>query len=42
MYKNGDLDLLHYRAQLIDHNTGFFFFDKDQFLALISDYLTEK
>ena len=42
VYKDGDFDLLHYRAQLIDHNSGFFFFDKDQFLALISDYLTEK
>lgn len=46
VYKNGDFDLLHYRAQEFTQSkhssSGFFFFDKDQFLALISDYLPEK
>ncbi len=44
-YHNGDYDLIHPRAQCFHHNGvnnyGYFFFDKNEFNALISDYFTE-
>ena len=46
-YSNGDFDLLHWDAQLFYHSeteyygTGYYFFDKEQFDALISDYINE-
>ena len=44
-YRNGNFDLIHPNAQLfnrsgINHN-GYFFFEEDQFNALISGYLVE-
>ena len=44
-YKNGDSDLIYRNAQSFVRSdkwqTGFFFFDIDQFNALISDYTTK-
>ena len=44
-YLNGDYDLLHPDAQCFNrsgvNHSGFFFFDDEQFYALIDDYLTE-
>lgn len=44
-YSNGDYDLIHPDAQWFHragvNRDGFFFFDDEQFNALISDYLTE-
>ena len=44
-YSNGDYDWLHQDVQLLHrsgvNNDGYFFFDDEQFLALISDYWTE-
>ena len=44
-YRNGDYDLLHQDAQMFNRSGvnqyGFFFFDDEQFLALISDYTAE-
>ena len=44
-YHNGDFDLLYPNAQRFHRSGknqyGFFFFDKEQFNDLISDYLTE-
>jgi hypothetical protein len=43
-YKDGNFDLIHSRAQLFyrlgNYQTGFFFFDEEQFNSLISDYIT--
>ncbi len=43
-YLNGDYDLLHPNAQIFnrddENNYGYFFFDKEQFDSLISDYST--
>ena len=44
-YQNGDYDLIHPNVQKlnrsgVNHN-GYFFFDKNEFDSLISDYLTE-
>lgn len=45
VYLNGDYDLLHYDAQFFHrngvNNSGFFFFDKDEFNLLISDYVSD-
>lgn len=44
-YQNGDFDLLHSDAQWFNrdgtNNSGYFFFDDEQFDALISDYMAE-
>ena len=44
-YHNGDYDLLYHYAQWFNrsgvNNYGYFFFDDEQFNALIADYLTE-
>ncbi|MBR2622086.1 MAG: hypothetical protein IKC97_06890 [Clostridia bacterium] len=44
-YLNGDYDLLYPNAQLFhrsdSNNYGYFFFDEEQFNALISDYTAE-
>lgn len=44
-YLNGDFDEIHQDAQCFSrsgvNNYGFFFFDDEQFSALISDYITE-
>ena len=44
-YSNGDFDLLHPDAQWFNRSGtnqyGYFFFDDDQFSALISEYLSE-
>ena len=44
-YINGDFDLLHPDAQCFykngTNNYGYFFFDDEQFEALISDYMPE-
>lgn len=41
-YRNGDYDLIHQDAQWIAGGSyGYFFFDDEQFEALISDYVTE-
>lgn len=44
-YRNGDFDLLHADAQLVNRsgesNSGYFFFDDEQFNALVSEYLTQ-
>ena len=41
-YINGDVDWIHHSAQSFDRSgvtrTGYFFFDKEQFESLISDY----
>ena len=45
VYLNGDYDLFHYDAQFFHrkgvNNSGFFFFDKDEFNLLISDYVSD-
>ena len=45
VYHNGDFDLIHQKAQWFNRDgrnrSGFFFFDQNQFLALISEYVTE-
>lgn len=45
-YHNGDFDLIHKDAQWFNtsgkNNYGFFFFDDEQFEALISDYKDDK
>ena len=42
-YTNGDFDFIHSSAQLFNrsekNDSGFFFFDKEQFDALISEYM---
>ena len=42
-YHNGDYDMIHYRAQWFHRSgatdDGYFFFDTEQFNALISEYL---
>ena len=42
-YLNGDFDLLYPNAQWFNrsgvNNAGYFFFDEEQFISLISDYL---
>jgi len=44
-YKNGDYDRLHYKVQVLyrsgEIKHGRVFFDKEQFNALISDYLPD-
>lgn len=44
-YSNGDFDLIHSDAQCFNrdgiNNYGYFFFDDEQFEALISDYTAE-
>ena len=44
-YKNGDFDLIHPDAQCFNRSGtnqyGYFFFDDEQFNALISEYMTE-
>ena len=44
-YRNGDFDLLHPDAQWFNrdgtNNSGYFFFDDEQFETLISDYMPE-
>ena len=44
-FLNGDYDLLYHRAQWFNrdnvNNYGYFFFNKEEFDSLISDYLTE-
>ena len=44
-YSNGDFDLIHCGSQIFctsgRYNTGYFFFDQEQFQDLISDYLTQ-
>lgn len=44
-YLNGDYDLVNYYAQFFHrkgvNNSGHFFFDKDEFDLLISDYVKE-
>ena len=44
-FLNGEYDLIHHYAQTLrcpnTNRTGFFFFDKDQFNALIADYLPQ-
>ena len=44
-YRNGDFDLLHQDAQCFNQSGinqyGYFFFDDEQFCALISEYMTE-
>lgn len=44
-YSNGDFDLIHPDAQWFHkngtNNYGYFFFDDEQFEALISDYVSE-
>ena len=44
-YNNGDFDLLHPSKQWLNrggvNQDGYFFFDKEQFHALISEYWTE-
>ena len=44
-YKNGDFDLIHSDAQCFNRSGanqyGYFFFDDEQFDALITDYVTE-
>lgn len=44
-YINGDYDLIHPDAQWFNrsgvNNYGYFFFDREQFNALISNYITE-
>ncbi len=45
VFHNGDYDLVHQDAQWLNrsgqHSYGYFFFDDEQFEALISDYVTE-
>lgn len=45
-YLNGDYDMIHCNAQFKKRgdktNSGYFFFDKNQFDALISEYVTEE
>ncbi len=42
-YRNGDFDFIHARAQCFNQSgtnqSGYFFFDREQFDKLISDYL---
>lgn len=42
-YRNGDFDLIHPSAQLLNRSgvnqAGYFFFDNEQFNLLISDYM---
>ena len=44
-YRNGDFDLIYSDAQSFnrsgENQYGYFFFDDEQFNALISDYITE-
>ena len=44
-YSQGDYDLLCANAQMFhrsgENQTGFFFFDKEEFEALMNDYLTD-
>ena len=45
VFLNGEYDLIHYYAQTMrcpnTNHTGFFFFDEEQYNALIADYLPE-
>ena len=45
-YINGDVDWIHHNAQSFDRSgvsqTGYFFFDKEQFESLISDYMNNQ
>ena len=44
-YRNGDFDLIHSDAQWFNRSGvnqyGYFFFDDEQFISLISDYINE-